>query len=135
MLADVLDCVGQALRVTAFVAIMMIAVEYLNVLTRGAWGRALAASPSRQYLLAVLLGASPGCLGAFAVVALYSLVFVTLYEKGLVPLSTLVTSSIVQDGHGMLPLLAHSRSDFVRVKAINLAVGLVVGTVMMLLGT
>lgn len=32
----------QAIQVTAFVAVMMIAVEYLNVLTRGAWPRTLA---------------------------------------------------------------------------------------------
>jgi hypothetical protein len=32
----------QAFQVTAFVAVMMIAVEYLNVLTRGAWPRTLA---------------------------------------------------------------------------------------------
>ena len=335
MLTDVL---AQALRVTAFVAVMMIAVEYLNVLTRGTWARALSASPSRQYLLAVLLGATPGCLGAFAVVALYShrmvsfgalvaamvatsgdeafvmlalfprtavllmaglalvgwaagiatdrllpaprasehgfelheeddcqcfpggrlldqlrepsvargsltfaivvflaalaigsavapssvwlrclllglgafalfvvltvpdhfleehlwrhivlqhvprifvwtagalfltevamkvspgatpsttthwivlagasllglipesgphLLFVTLFEQGLVPLSTLVASSIVQDGHGTLPLLAYSRSDFIKVKAINLVVGLVIGAAVMALG-
>ena len=333
------DVGAQALRVTAFVAIMMIAVEYLNVLTRGTWARALSASPSRQYLLAVLLGATPGCLGAFAVVALYShrmvsfgalvaamiatsgdeafvmlalfpgtavllmaglalvgwaagtatdvllpaprasehgfelheeddcqcfpgarildqlrepsvargsltfaiivflaalasgsavapsslwlrcillgpgafalfvvltvpehfleahlwrhvvlqhvprifawtagallltelameiwpestpsgtahwivlagasllglipesgphLLFVTLFEQGLIPFSTLVASSIVQDGHGTLPLLAYSRSDFLRVKAINLLVGLAIGAAMMALGS
>jgi hypothetical protein len=69
MLADAL---GQALKVTAFVAAMMVAVEYLNVLTQGTWARTLAHSPYRQYLLAVVLGATPGCLGAFAVVALYT---------------------------------------------------------------
>jgi hypothetical protein len=332
--------IAQALLVTAFVAVMMIAVEYLNVLTRGAWARTLAASRSRQYLLAVLLGATPGCLGAFAVVALYShrmvsfgalvaamiatsgdetfvmlalfpwtalllmaglalvggaagvatdlllpattaatehgfelhegndcqcfpgasvidqirepsaargslalatlvflaglaagsamapssmwlrgiliglggftlfvvltvpehflqehlwhhvvlqhaprifawtvaallltemamrvwpqatpsptahwlvlaaasllglipesgphLLFVTLFEQGLVPLSTLVASSIVQDGHGTLPLLAYSRSDFLKVKTINLVVGLAVGAALMALGS
>jgi hypothetical protein len=336
MLSDVL---AQALKVTAFVAVMMIAVEYVNVLTQGTWARALAASRSRQYLLAVALGATPGCLGAFAVVALYShrmvsfgalvatmiatsgdeafvmlalfpwtavllmtglalvgwaagvvtdlllpapraaehgfelheeedcqcfagarvlnqlrepsvargslalailvfiavlaggsvvapssvwlraillglgvftlfvvltvpehfleahlwrhvvlqhvprilvwtasallltelamkvwpestpsattrwialagasllglipesgphLLFVTLFEQGLVPLSTLVASSVVQDGHGTLPLLAHSRSDFLKVKAINLVVGLAIGAAMMALGS
>ena len=55
------------------------------------------------------------------------LFFVTLYARGAVPFSVLLTSSIVQDGHGMLPLLAYSRKDFLVVKAINLGVGLVVG--------
>jgi len=55
------------------------------------------------------------------------LIFTTLYAQGLTPFVVLLTSSIVQDGHGMLPLLAHSRRMFVLVKVINLAVGLFVG--------
>jgi hypothetical protein len=63
------------------------------------------------------------------------LVFVTLYAAGGLPPSVLVASSIVQDGHGMLPLLAQSRSDFVRVKTVNLAVGVAVGALLLLAGT
>jgi hypothetical protein len=62
------------------------------------------------------------------------LVFVTLFAHGDIPFSILVASSIVQDGHGMLPLLAESRRDFIRVKAVNLAVGLTVGALMLALG-
>jgi len=62
------------------------------------------------------------------------LVFVTMFAKGLIPFSILLTSSIVQDGHGMLPLLAHSRRAFVVVKLINLLVGLAVGAVVMAMG-
>jgi hypothetical protein len=62
------------------------------------------------------------------------LVFVTLFAEGMLPFSVLLASSIVQDGHGMLPLLAHSRKDFVKVKAINFGVGLAVGLVGHLLG-
>jgi len=62
------------------------------------------------------------------------LLFVTLYDHGTVPLSVLAASSIVQDGHGMLPLLAHSWVQFLQVKAINLAAGLVVASLMLALG-
>jgi hypothetical protein len=55
------------------------------------------------------------------------LVFVTLYSQGIVPFAVLLASSIVQDGHGMLPVLADSRKAFVAVKAINLFIGLIVG--------
>jgi len=55
------------------------------------------------------------------------LVFTTFYAQGIVPFVVLLTSSIVQDGHGMLPLLAHSRTQFFLVKAINLVVGLAAG--------
>ena len=62
------------------------------------------------------------------------LVFVTLFSQNLIPFSILLTNSIVQDGHGMLPLLAESRRDFVKVKIINMLVGLVVGSVLLLAG-
>ncbi len=55
------------------------------------------------------------------------LIFVTLYKEGAIPFAALLANSIVQDGHGMLPLLAHSARGFVKVKAINLAVGLAAG--------
>jgi hypothetical protein len=55
------------------------------------------------------------------------LVFVMLFAQGAVPFSVLVTSSVVQDGHGMLPLLAESRREFVKVKLVNLVAGLLLG--------
>ncbi|MFA5137693.1 MAG: putative manganese transporter [Elusimicrobiota bacterium] len=62
------------------------------------------------------------------------LVFVTLFAKGSLPFSVLLANSIVQDGHGMLPMLAHSRRDFLKVKAINLAVGFIAGVLAMAAG-
>lgn len=62
------------------------------------------------------------------------LVFATLYASGVLPFSVLLTSSAVQDGHGMLPLLAESRFEFLRVKAINVGAGLLLGFAVMLLG-
>jgi hypothetical protein len=62
------------------------------------------------------------------------LIFVTLYAQHAVPLGVLLASSIVQDGHGMLPMLAHSRRAFITVKAINFVVGLGVGAAVMGLG-
>lgn len=57
------------------------------------------------------------------------LLFVTLFAQGMIPFPTLLASCIVQDGHGMIPMLAHSRSAFFGVKLINLALGLLVGTI------
>jgi len=62
------------------------------------------------------------------------LIFVTMFADRLIPVSILVASSIVQDGHGMLPLLAESRRDFFWIKGINLAVGLAVGAILLTLG-
>jgi hypothetical protein len=55
------------------------------------------------------------------------LVFVTLFAQGSIPLSILLASSISQDGHGMLPLLAESKKDFFTVKIINIIYALVIG--------
>jgi hypothetical protein len=55
------------------------------------------------------------------------LIFLTLFSQNAIPLSILLASSVVQDGHGMLPMLAESRPDFFKIKGINLFVGLCVG--------
>ncbi len=62
------------------------------------------------------------------------LIFVTLYAQHSIPFSVLLASSVVQDGHGMLPMLAHSRKAFVAVKAINLVAGLAIGAAAMAAG-
>jgi hypothetical protein len=62
------------------------------------------------------------------------LVFVALFSEGVIPLSVLAASSIVQDGHGMLPLLAESRRDFARIKVANMLAGLTVGFLLLRLG-
>ena len=77
-------------------------------------------------LLAVLLGVIPES-GPH-------LIFVTMFSENLIPFSVLLANSIVQDGHGMLPLLAESGKDFIRVKVINLAIGFVIGLVLLIFG-
>lgn len=62
------------------------------------------------------------------------LIFVTLYANGLIPFSVLLTSSIVQDGHGMLPMLAYSVKDSLLIKVFNIAFGLIAGFTLFLLG-
>lgn len=62
-------------------------------------------------LLAVLIGLIPES-GPH-------LVFVTLFAGGMVPFSVLLASSISQDGHASLPLLAETKAGFVKAKAIN----------------
>ena len=57
------------------------------------------------------------------------MVFVTMFASGSLPFSLLLASSIVQDGHGMLPMLAVSRRGFVLVKVINIIVGLALGLI------
>lgn len=62
------------------------------------------------------------------------LVFIFLFAQGLIPFSVLLTSSIVQDGHGMLPLFSASLKDSLWAKLFNFCFGLVLGGVLYLLG-
>jgi len=55
------------------------------------------------------------------------LIFVTMYASGSMPLSILIASSIAQDGHAMLPLIAISKRSFILVKLINMVVAFVIG--------
>ena len=55
------------------------------------------------------------------------LIFVTLFAAGVVPVPVLIASCISQDGHASLPLLAESKGAYIRAKAINCLVALVVG--------
>lgn len=69
---DVLETLKHATQITGFVMVMMLVIEFANVLTYGDWHKRLSKHPWGQYIAASFLGAVPGCLGAFAVVALYS---------------------------------------------------------------
>lgn len=61
------------------------------------------------------------------------LIFVTLFAQGLIPAPVLIASCISQDGHASLPLLAESKGAFLRAKAINCVVALIVGFIMYLI--
>lgn len=67
-----MEIIRHALVVTAFVFAMMTLIDYLNVVTRGRFESFLRRGKKRQYVGSALLGAAPGCLGAFAVTSLYA---------------------------------------------------------------
>jgi hypothetical protein len=77
-------------------------------------------------LLAVLIGVVPES-GPH-------LVFVTLFAAGTIPFSVLLASSISQDGHGMLPLFAESKKNFISVKIVNMIVAFIVGGIGFFMG-
>jgi hypothetical protein len=62
------------------------------------------------------------------------MVFVMMYATGLVPFSVLLTSCIVQDGHGMLPLLSYTVKDSILIKMFNLVFALAIGLSLFVLG-
>jgi hypothetical protein len=61
------------------------------------------------------------------------LIFVTLFAAGVVPFPVLLASSISQDGHASIPLLAESKKSFLLAKLINCGVALIAGFAAMLI--
>jgi hypothetical protein len=62
------------------------------------------------------------------------IIFVTLFASGTIPFSVLLVNSIVQDGHGAIPLLAESPRSFIRLKAIKLGIGILAAAAGILFG-
>jgi hypothetical protein len=94
----IIEIFNDVLMITAFVMMMMLVVEYINVQTRGRWQRLLVGSQWSQYLVAAVFGMLPGCLGSFAMV--------TLYTHRLVSLGAIVTTMIATSGDEAFVMLA-----------------------------
>ena len=62
------------------------------------------------------------------------MVFISLFAGGIVPFSVLLTSSMSQDGHTSLPLLASSTRSFLVAKVLNAVFAVLIGSVFYLLG-
>ncbi len=102
----------------------MLAIEFLTL--RFDLGAILPKNMLFLILLAALIGILP--------VSGPHLIFFLLFAKGLIPFSVLLVNSLVQDGHGLLPLLSYSIKDTIYVKVFNVAFGLVVGLILILIG-
>ena len=67
-----LKVAGETVRVTRLVLLMMVAVDALNVWTRGKIGLLLRHGRQwRQYVVSSAIGTMPGCVGGFTNVSLY----------------------------------------------------------------
>jgi Putative, 10TM heavy-metal exporter len=90
------------------------------------FGALFSSSPIIMLLIAVLVGFIPQSGPHFVLIA--------LFIQGSIPFSILLANSVVQDGHGMLPMLAYSRKFFLIIKFINLLAGLFVGGLLLSIG-
>ncbi|RLE11500.1 selenocysteine protein [Candidatus Aerophobetes bacterium] len=84
------DTLEHALTITVFVFVMMILIDYINVLTQGRMSSGIKGGIWRQYLIASFLGATPGCLGAF--------MNASLYLRGLLSFGAIVGGMIATSG-------------------------------------
>jgi len=115
---------GHLLRIFLWTFAALLVVEYAMTFFN------LQSITSEYTLLLLILSAVIGLIPESGP----HLIFVMLFAKGVIPFSVLLTSSIVQDGHGMLPMLSYSVKDSVLIKIFNLVFGLALGTIIYALG-
>lgn len=85
-----------------------------------------ATSPLILMVLASLIGILP--------ISGPNLFIITLFSRGFLPFSVLLANSIVQDGHGLLPIMGFSLKDSIKIKLFNLVFALIVGFILILFG-
>jgi len=113
------ESITHAVMITGFVLIMMLVIEYLNIFSGGLWQRGFRGSRMKQYILAGLLGVTPGCLGAFVVVALYS--------HRIVSIGAVVTAMIATSGDEAFIMFSMIPKTALFLSFILLLVGLIAG--------
>jgi hypothetical protein len=115
----VIEIIKQTIMITGFVLVMMLVIEYVNVFTGGTWQKKMLSNRWSQYVFAALLGASPGCLGAFVVVALYTHRMITL--------GTVVTAMIATAGDESFVMFAMIPRQAVLIHGMLLVLGIAGG--------
>jgi len=105
--------------ITGFVFVMMLVIEYVNVQSQGIWQKGLTGNWWRQYLIAGILGAIPGCLGAFTMVALFS--------HRLVSFGALVTAMIATSGDEAFVMFAMFTKQAALLTVIIFVIGILAG--------
>src|SRR4030042_3835812 len=67
-----IDVIRQTIMITSLVLIMMLIIEYFNIISRGKWHKTIYTSKFKQVFIAALLGLVPGCIGGFAAVSMFT---------------------------------------------------------------
>ena len=95
---ELTSVVNHSVMITIFVFVMMLIVDYINILTKGDMEKALKGGGKRQYTIASFLGATPGCLGAF--------MNVSFYVHGLLSFGAIAGGMIATSGDEAFVMLA-----------------------------
>ena len=109
----------QSLMITGFIFVMMLVIEYINVQTRGVWHDVMKRGKWMQYVVAALLGAIPGCLGAFTAV--------TLFSHGMMSLGALVATMIATSGDEAFVMLAMFPGKALLLIVLTFLIGIIAG--------
>ncbi len=114
---ELTSVINHSVMITLFVFVMMLLVDYINVLTKGDMEKALKGGRVRQYTIASFLGATPGCLGAFA--------NVSFYVHGLLSFGAIVGGMIATSGDEAFVMLALFPKEAVFLFAVLFILGII----------
>ena len=97
-MAAMISVIHDSIMISLFVLIMMVIIDYVNVLSKGRMEKAVKGGKGCQYVLASFLGSTPGCLGAF--------MNVSFYVHGLLSFGAIVGGMIATSGDEAFVMLA-----------------------------
>jgi len=99
--------------------VMMLVIEYINVVSSGQRLQNLQKSRGKQLIVASLLGLVPGCIGGFAVVSLFT--------HGIVNFGALTAAMIVSLGDEAFLLLASIPGTAILIMVLLFAAAIIIG--------
>lgn len=112
------------LRIAIWVFVTVFILEYLH--TYLGESHLSFISGYAGLLVAALIGLAP--------ISGPHLIFIILFAQGSIPFSILFTNAIVQDGHGLLPIMGFSMRDTLLVKSFKFVLALALGATLFSLG-
>ncbi|NOZ35045.1 MAG: hypothetical protein GXO80_07085 [Chlorobi bacterium] len=119
IITELVDTLKTALVITGFVFVMMLAIEYINVQTKGLWQKAVSKNKFKQYFFSAFLGAVPGCLGAFTAVGMFT--------HGMLSIGAIVTTMIATSGDEAFVMFAMFPERAIILTIIIFGVGIFAG--------
>ncbi|MFH1645455.1 MAG: putative manganese transporter, partial [Candidatus Omnitrophota bacterium] len=111
------ESLEHAVVISVFVLVMMLFVDYINVITKGRMSAIIKGGRMRQYFTASFLGSVPGCLGSF--------MNVSFYARGLISFGAIVGGMIATCGDEAFVMLAVFPKQALLLFAILFVVGVV----------
>lgn len=93
----VIHSLNHAFMIATFAFVMMMVVDYIEVLTRGKMSEIIKGGHFRQYVIASALAVTPGCVGIF--------MNVSLYVHGILSFGAITGSMIAASGEGAFVML------------------------------
>lgn len=113
--------IRNGLMISSFVMVMMLLIEYINVISRGQLSSLSRGRGLKQIILSAFLGAIPGCLGGFAVVSLYT--------HGMLSFGAMIACMIATFGDEAFILLAADAYSGILLTAVLFVIAIVIGFV------